>query len=260
MAAVQADAVGGELVGQPGQCGERMAQHVATHAAPALLAVDGHGSRQGGEVEPAPVRCGGSEHDAGLEEVVGDEGRRVERTPVHVAVVHDLDRRHARPDGFRHPIPGKRRRRGRQVGGQAHGDLALDAGVDVAVITDLGGGGVHPAGQHPAAARVVNVQIVLHDPAGGADLVARQGPAAAPNQGLAQRKLHGIRRVFASGTAGVRQRRQPSALESVARQQVGGLPGVCCHVGLLRCRVRASFTPPLPTNDVSCRVECIPAP
>ena len=59
VAAAQSDAVGGELVGQPGQRGEGVTQHVAAHAAPAFLAVDGHGSRQRREVEPAPADSAG---------------------------------------------------------------------------------------------------------------------------------------------------------------------------------------------------------
>ena len=71
VATAQADAVGSELIGQPGERSERVTQNVTAQAPSAFLAVNGHGSRQCSQIEYAPLRLGGSQHNARLEEVVG---------------------------------------------------------------------------------------------------------------------------------------------------------------------------------------------
>ena len=101
LARAQALAVGGEMIGEPGQRVVRMAEHVGAGAAADFSAVD-----DGAADHVEQIGCGGSrhrlaEHAAGGKEIVRHQSRRADGLPVGVAVVDDLDRRQIGLDGLR---------------------------------------------------------------------------------------------------------------------------------------------------------------
>ena len=84
---------------------ERVAEDVAAPTRADFPAVDQHAAAERGKVEAAPLGDRRAEDEAGVEEVVRDQGGRAERRIVAVPVVDDLDRRHHGPDGVRRRHP-----------------------------------------------------------------------------------------------------------------------------------------------------------
>ena len=122
------------------------------------------------------LRDRGPENAAGIEEVVGDQGRHAERPVVTVAVVDDLHRGEHRLHGRGDARPVERRARRPEIGPEAHGDLALGADADVVPVTHVRPVLVNRGRVHAAGARAGNPEEGLHDGCRAADLVAGDGP------------------------------------------------------------------------------------
>ena len=110
-----------------------------------------------------------------LKKVVGDERRRVEGAEVVVAVVHDLDGRHAGVHGVCGGGPVERRLRCGEGQAEPHRDLALDARAPVVGVGHRRGCRVRAAFVERAGAGMGDLQVALHHRRGAADLAAADG-------------------------------------------------------------------------------------
>ena len=155
-----------------------MAQYVAASARADLGAIDRHPTADTGEVEIPPGRARRAQDAARIEEVVGDQGRYVERPVILVAVVDHLDRRHTRAHGGadRMAIVGRARRR--QILRQAHRDLAFDPDMQEIRVAELRLQVLHARSEHAAGTRVGDPQEALHHRRGTADLVTGERAVA----------------------------------------------------------------------------------
>ena len=123
----QGRAPGRAAVGQPAQHVERIAHDVGTGPVAHVGAVDGHRPgdlAEGARVERLQLRA---EHARVVEEIVGDQRRGAQRRVVGVAVLHHLDRGHARRHRAGHVSRLVRQPEAGQVPGHPHGDLAFHA-------------------------------------------------------------------------------------------------------------------------------------
>ena len=115
----QAFAVGGEMVGEPGQRVVRMAEHVGAGAAPDFVAVDDGAADDVEQIGRGGSRHRFAEHAAGGKEIVRHQSRRAHGLPFDVAVVDDLDRRQIGLDRLRDRVGRERRLRRRQIARRA---------------------------------------------------------------------------------------------------------------------------------------------
>src|SRR5439155_25280114 len=96
-AATQYLVAGAARIGKPGQGLEGMAHDHGSRPATDLTVVDAHVTGEGGEIELLPVPHRSSQHAAGVEKVVGNQGAGAERAVVRVTVIDDLDSHHDGP-------------------------------------------------------------------------------------------------------------------------------------------------------------------
>ena len=105
---MEALAVSGEVVGEPGERVVGMAEHVGAGAAADLTVVDDGAAGDLQEIRRLGARHGLAEHAAGGEEIIRHQCRRAHGFPFDVAVVDQLDRGIIRLDAFGHPLGGER--------------------------------------------------------------------------------------------------------------------------------------------------------
>jgi hypothetical protein len=174
--------------GQPGQCGERVAQAVGSAAGGDLRAVLAHTHPHACQVRAAQLEEAGAEHEETAGRVVRD-GVDDADVPAGDPAVDDLQRGHHLTDGCAHrggtqvvPV---------QVIGEHHRHLGLDprlqqpGGVDHAAVRHH-----HVVEEHPEVG-LVDPQLGLHPRVGQADLVADDAPPALEREGR-QQPLYGV--------------------------------------------------------------------
>ncbi|MCU1494466.1 MAG: hypothetical protein JWO62_2230 [Acidimicrobiaceae bacterium] len=154
--------------------------------------VDGHGGAhlaQRPRIERLEL---GPEHATVMKEVIGDEGRRVERLIVEVPVLDDLDRGHAGGDGTGDVVRTILAILPVEIPTDSHRDLALhpeparSGRVEaMVVVPDVGE-------EHRSSAGCVDAEVLLHDRCGAADLPPRLPPKAARLKTGVDEALHGV--------------------------------------------------------------------
>src|SRR5207248_296497 len=204
------------VIGEPGECSERMAQHVGALASPLLHVTHGHAAAERREIEPAPVPDGRSDHRAAVPGVVGDQAARAHLLILSVLILDDLDTGMAGVDGIGDALAVVRPTAPGKILAETHRDLAFDGDVDVVAPLDGHGTLVEEAVEDRAGAGMPDAHQVLHYLRGDGDLVTDDRPARL-RPPLLQDLLRGISLIEISRLDLRRKRRQiaPRARESV---------------------------------------------
>ena len=126
--------------------------------------------------------------------VVGDERRRPERGVIHIPIVDDLDRRHARANGAgrRDAVPTDACGRP-EILVEQHGDFAFDADTHEVGMREASILAPDRRGENRPCAWVGNPQVPLHYPRRAADFVPDDAAPAGAGQARMQCVLNGIR-------------------------------------------------------------------
>jgi amidase len=231
VARVQADAERRQLVGQPGQRGERVAEQRATFtlarvAHATVCAMHGRMYPVGREIHRAPPnrrRSAKSEETAAG--IVGDQLGLAGPGKVGEARIGHLKGRMERRDGRPHLVGQVRRVARRQASAHAERELGLDHAHAVAGERQRRADRMHEAVEDAPRQRAIDLDVRLPGCAGGGDLPADHGA-------IGNRGQRGLDRV--AGHSVVRTKRVGQGIDDRTRltagpEQAGGVVGVGVH-------------------------------
>lgn len=173
VAGLQAEAALRQIVGEPDECLERVAEHGRTRALGHHLAVEAQHGLGLGQVDLAPIAHGRPEDQAAIGAVVGQDRGHAHLEPIHPARVDQLDGAVEGGHGGGDLVARIGRRARREAAREREREFGLDAELVERLGRDLGRAVEAHRREDAAGKRRGRAQELLRLGRGAADLVAR---------------------------------------------------------------------------------------